>query len=59
MINFIVALGYRKFIFRDKHDAVSFAETARLHSEEDNLDITISVVIHRASDPANEEPEND
>ena len=59
MIKCIVAIGYRKFIFKNSYDAVNFAEMARLHSEDDDLDIAISVVIHRASDPANEEPEND
>lgn len=47
MLKYFVEIGYRKFIFTDQSDAIAFAKTAKLHSDEDvevNINIKLDLV---------------
>lgn len=51
MLKYEVEIGYRKFIFTDQSDAIAFAKTAKLHSDED-VSVNIQIKIDMAEDQA-------
>lgn len=48
MLEYVVEIGYKKFNFKDKNDAVIFAEIAKLHNED--RDVSVSILLNW-SDP--------
>ena len=44
MLEYVVEIGYKKFDFKDKNDAVIFAEIAKLHNED--RDVSVSILLN-------------
>ena len=51
MLKYVVELGYRKFLFTDQSDALTFARMAKLHAEE-GMEVNIHIINDMEEDQA-------